>query len=550
MSGRGERAGQGRDGPESSRVSGAEQLGVSQCTSLRFGARSSMLRRMQEFDVGIGAVVVLHGHGDEPAAAREWGRRVAPAGWEVVAPGAPRGDDGQRSWFDTGARGADPDGIERSARKVADLVEQVRGQGRPVAVVGFSQGGAVALCLGLAQCEPDAVAAVCGFLPDVDDDSFLSRVGTDPDAPPLLLVAGRDDEVVPSFLSTDAAAVLASGGRQVTAVVEPGGHEVTSVAADRVRAWIDGALSTGVRVSLALPVDRTSTGPELVSGAAIAELSAAYERFGFDAAYVTDHPAPDDRWLAGGGHQAMEPTVALATAAAATRHLRLHTNVYVLPYRNPFLAAKSLASLDVVSGGRLIVGVAAGYLKPEFRALGVDFDDRTGRLDDALEVLPRIWAEDGLAVDGPGYSSRSVTALPRPWQRPHPPIWVGGNSPAAMRRAVDHAQGWSPFPTPDGVASAVRTSSISNLDELGAALRRAHERCDAIGRTEPLTICFVPFSLQGYLHDPASGLGRLVEEVATLRSMGVDWVALSVPGLARSEIIERSAELAAALELR
>lgn len=509
-----------------------------------------MLRRMQEFDVGIGAVVVLHGHGDEPSAAREWGRRVAPAGWEVVAPGAPRGSDGLRSWFETGSRGADLDGIERSTRKVAELVEQVRGQGRPVAVVGFSQGGALALCLGLAGCRPDAVAAVCAFLPDVDDDSFLGRVGTGVDAAPLLMVAGGDDEIVPSFLSTDAATLLASDGRHVTTVVEPGGHEVTTVAADRVRTWIDGALSSGVKVSLALPVDRTSTGAELVSGDAIAELSAAYERLGFDAAYVTDHPAPDDRWLSGGGHQAMEPTVALATAAAATRKLLLHTNVYVLPYRNPFVAAKSLASLDVVSGGRLIVGVAAGYLKPEFHALGVDFDDRTARLEDALEVLPRIWAEDGLAVDGPGYSSRGVTALPRPWQRPHPPIWVGGNSPAAMRRAVDHAQGWSPFPTPAGVESAVRTSAIADLDQLRVALGRARERCDAIGRTEPLTICFVPFSLQGYLQDPVGGLDALVDEVATLVSMGVDWVALSVPGLVRSEIIDRAAALAAALDLR
>ncbi len=505
---------------------------------------------MREFDVGLGALVVLHGHGDEPATAREWGRRVAPAGWEVAAPGAGRDDDGVRSWFSTGPRGADPAALEDAARKVAELVERFRSTGRPVAVVGFSQGGAVALSLGLVGCRPDAVASICGFLPDVDDDRYLDRLGAGPDDPPLLLVAGSDDEVVPAFLSTDAAAVLAGDGRQVTSVVEPGGHEVTAVAADRVRAWIGAELSRGVKISLGLPVERVSTGAELVSGEAIAELAAAYERLGFAAAYVTDHPAPDDRWLAGGGHQAMEPTVALATAAAATRRLLLHTNVYVLPYRNPFLAAKALASLDVVSGGRLIVGVAAGYLKPEFRALGVDFDDRTARLEDALELLPRIWSEGSVEAEGSGYRAGAVTAEPRPWQRPHPPIWVGGNSAAALRRAVDHAQGWSPFPTAGGMEAAVRTSAIADLDGLRAALERARERCELVGRTEPLTICFVPFSLPAYLHDPTAGLGPLVEEVAALEAMGVDWLALQVPGVVRSEIVEHAAALSAALALR
>lgn len=505
---------------------------------------------MREFDVGLGALVVLHGHGDEPGGAREWGRRLAPSGWEVVAPGAARDADGVRSWFSTGPRGAHVEELQRSAQRVAKLVAQLQATGRPVAVVGFSQGGALALSLGLAGCRPDAVASICAFLPDVDDDAFLDRVGTGPDAPPLLLVAGAEDEAVPAFLSTDAAAVLGSGGRPVTAVVEPGGHEVTSIAANRVRSWLVSQLSRATKVSLGLPVDRVATGAELVSGDAITELAAAYERLGFAAAYVTDHPAPDDRWLAGGGHQALEPTVALATAAAATRRLLLHTNVYVLPYRNPFLAAKALASLDVVSGGRLIVGVAAGYLKAEFRALGAGFDDRTDRLTDALQLLPRIWTEDGLAVEGPGYSARSVTAAPRPWQQPHPPLWVGGNSPAAMRRAVDHAQGWSPFPTAGPMAAATRTSSIGDMDELRAALGRARDRCEEIGRTEPLTICFVPFSLADYTADPVGGLAPLIDEVAELESIGVDWVSLQVPGLARSEVIDHAAALSEALDLR
>jgi probable F420-dependent oxidoreductase len=508
---------------------------------------------MRDFDVGTGVLVALHGHGDEPGSARTWGRRMAPAGWEVVAPGGPAGPDGTRSWFPTGPRGADPEALARSADRIGDLVRQVRGGDRPVVVVGFSQGAALALCLGLSGVQPDAVVSLCGFLPHVGDADWPARIdaepGSGPGRPPTLIVSGADDEVVPAFLGEDAAAFLAQQGREVTAVVLPGGHEVSPAMSDRVRSWIDDLLSPGVRVSLGLPVDRVDTGAELVSGEAIADLSLIYERLGFHAAYVTDHPAPDDRWLAGGGHQAMEPTVALSVAAAATRQLLVHTNVYVLPYRNPFLAAKALASLDVVSGGRLIVGVAAGYLRPEFEALGMGFDDRTDRLEDALGLLPRIWAESALAVEGPGYAARGVTAEPRPRHRPHPPLWVGGNSTAALRRAVRHAQGWSPFPTPGGLEKAVRTSAITSLDDLAARLVQARAMCAEYGRTEPLTVCFVPFSLGAYLQDPVQGLDPLVEEVAALEALGVDWVALAVPGLTRGEVRDRAAALAAGLRL-
>ena len=227
----------------------------------------------------------------------------------------------------------------------------------------------------------------------------------------------------------------------------------------------------------------------------------------------------------------------------------MHTNIYVLAYRNPFLAAKSLASLDVMSGGRLVLGVAAGYLRPEFRALGVDFDTRGELLDEALELLPRIWAEDGVAVEGSGYTSKGVSARPRPLQRPHPPIWVGGNTLSAMRRAVRYGQGWSPFPTPAGLESSARTAAITNLDDLTTRLDRLGELRAEMGREEPLTVCFAPFSGGDYQRDPESTLPAMVDEIRGLESVGVDWVTVGVPGLARSEILDRAAALAAALDL-
>lgn len=500
---------------------------------------------MVDLDFGSGVLVALHGHGDEPSNAREWGRRVAPPGWEVVAPGAPRSEgDAERSWFSTGPRGVDAGELGGAARRIGDVVDRVRRSGRPVVVAGFSQGGALALALGQFGVEPDAVVAFCAFWPEgeLDDPPEPTR----PPAP-VLVLSGAQDEVVPPMFGEDAARSLAASGRPAQSVVVDAGHEVARDAAERAVEWLAEQFHSGARVSLGLPVERVDT--ELAGGHAIAQLASAYERLGFHAAYVTDHPAPDDRWLAAGGHHALEPTVALSVAAAVTRRLRLHTNVYVLGYRNPFLAAKALASLDVVSDGRLIIGVAAGYLRPEFRALGAEFEARGARLDETLELLPSIWSGRTVEGSGDGWTARSVTALPVPVQRPHPPFWVGGNSVAAMRRAVRFGQGWSPFPTPVGAAGALRTASISDASALEARLGRLTELCEEHGRTEPLTTCFVPFSLPGYLSDPIGRRPELVEEVASLASAGIDWVALMVPGRRTGEVVEHAAALAEDLGL-
>ncbi len=125
-----------------------------------------------------------------------------------------------------------------------------------------------------------------------------------------------------------------------------------------------------MRLSLGLETSRSDRPEEFVTAEAIAEMAKAAEAAGFDAVFVTDHPFPDDRWLDGGGHHALDPLVALAFAAAATSTIGLHTNLFVLAYRNPFLSAKGIATLDQLSNGRVILGVGAGYLEPEFAALG------------------------------------------------------------------------------------------------------------------------------------------------------------------------------------
>ncbi len=283
-----------------------------------------------------------------------------------------------------------------------------------------------------------------------------------------------------------------------------------------------------MRYSVGLPVDHVHAVPEFVTADAIAEMAGAVEGAGLDAVYVTDHPAPDDRWLEGGGHQAQDPLVALSFAAAATRRVMLHTHVFVAAYRNPFLAAKGVATLQNLSGGRVLLGVAAGYLRPEFAALGADFDARNDRLDESVRLMRRVWAEDSVQVETDRYVARGVTQLPHP---DPVPIWIGGNSTAAMRRAVELGDGWSPFPNPPMATRALKTPPITNFDELATRLGAARAYTDEVGRTEPLTICFAPFSRD--------------DDLSAFADLGVDWLAVQFDGCrTRAEWLDRLGELA------
>lgn len=281
-----------------------------------------------------------------------------------------------------------------------------------------------------------------------------------------------------------------------------------------------------MRWSLALPTDRADLPEEFVNGPAVAAAARAAQDCGFDAVYVTDHPAPDQRWLDGGGHHALEPMVVLGYAAAVTEKLMLQTNVYIAAYRNPFLAAKSVLSLDLLSGGRAIIGVAAGYLRPEFGALGVEFDERNELLDECIDVMRKAWTEDQVAFEGEHFRSRGVTMRPRPVAQPHPPIWVGGNSKAAIRRAVERGEGWVPFPNPPEASVAVKSPVISSISDLESRIQFARAHSEIVGRSAQLDICFSPFSLE------ASALmrgdnGALIDEVHALEAIGVTWLTVS-----------------------
>jgi probable F420-dependent oxidoreductase len=298
-----------------------------------------------------------------------------------------------------------------------------------------------------------------------------------------------------------------------------------------------------MKFSLQLPTDRVENIAEFGTAEAIAEIAQATEAAGFDASFVTEHPFPTDEWLGGGGHHALDPFVSLAVAASVTDKLLLHTNILVLAYRNPFLTAKAVASLDVVSGGRVIMGAGAGYLEGEFAALGADFANRNDRSDEALIAMKAAWSGESVRFDAPGFEAAGNTMLPAPIQKPHPPIWIGGNSPRAIRRSVDFAQGWSPFPLPAAGAGRTRTSAIESVEDLASGIGRMNEYAEKQGRTEPIDVNFVPFGLHMNTRKvPAED--ALHEQFSALEAAGVTWVTMGLPTRSRGEYLDTLARFA------
>jgi probable F420-dependent oxidoreductase len=292
-----------------------------------------------------------------------------------------------------------------------------------------------------------------------------------------------------------------------------------------------------VRFAVQLPTDRVDAGPELLSAAAVAEMARAAERAGFDAVSVTDHPMPPARWVAAGGHHSLDPFVALSFAAAATARLQLVTHVLVLPYRNPFLVAKSAATLDVLSGGRLVLGVAAGYLEGEFAALGADFAARNERTDEALRALRAAWSGEPVVMSGATFVARGNAQRPAPPPRPGgppgPPLWIGGNAPRAIRRAVELGDGWLPFPAPARLAGHVRTAAMETIADLRAGITRARTHAAETGRSAPLEVGFVPFGFAlGGAAPPTPASVRA--EIAEYADAGVTWLLLPIDAPTRA----------------
>ncbi len=235
-----------------------------------------------------------------------------------------------------------------------------------------------------------------------------------------------------------------------------------------------------MKFTMDIPIGNIAPG-EFQTGSAVAEMAQAMDKAGIDACYLTDHPAPDAAWLHANGHDALDPFSSLAFIAAKTERLMLHTNIVVMAYRNPFLTAKAAATIQVLSGGRLIVGAGAGYQKTEFDALGVDFHKRGKLFDEAIDTIRMAWV--GGAVVKEGMNFNAVGNEPRPIPSPQPPIWIGGGSPAAVKRAALRGDGWSPFFAAPTMTEENQESGIHTVEQLGENIQRIHAMRAEAGRT-------------------------------------------------------------------
>jgi len=221
-----------------------------------------------------------------------------------------------------------------------------------------------------------------------------------------------------------------------------------------------------VRFGIALPQYGPATAESLTRTARQAE------ELGFDDVWVADHiavpvgvPYPPSFLL--------ESLSTLAFVSAVTTRVGLGTSVLVLPLRRPVVAAKQLATIDALAGGRLILGIGAGWLAAEFDACGVPFRERGGLTDEAVDVLRACWADAPASFDGPTVSFTDMKVRPQP-ARPIP-IWVGGTSRPALRRAVERGDGWQGVGVPlRQLANPDRRRYVA-LDDLPATVKRLRE---------------------------------------------------------------------------
>lgn len=274
------------------------------------------------------------------------------------------------------------------------------------------------------------------------------------------------------------------------------------------------------------PMPASGLPPSSELGASVASFAQAAEKAGFDGMALTEHPAPSGKWLTHGGHSSFDPYVALAFCAAVTKQLKLITHLSVLPYRPPLMTAKAAISTDVLSNGRLIVTCGAGYLRSEFAALGVDIEERSALVDEALEVLNQVWANPGeLTAEGRHWTAKGVAFSPPPVTTTAP-LWIGGNGKAAMRRVAQHAVGWAPMIAPETVATTTGSRAITNLGELKVAIRELHEVLVQHGR-DPQTIDICASTSHGELKVDDLDVAAIHAEIDEFADAGVGWLIYS-----------------------
>ena len=258
----------------------------------------------------------------------------------------------------------------------------------------------------------------------------------------------------------------------------------------------------------------------VASPEAIRRFAQRAEHLGYDGIWVSDHIVIPASAVERFGSLFYEPLTVLAFAAACTSRIRLGTTVLILPYRNPLVTAKVLSTLDVLSGGRVTAGMAVGWTEDEFKALGVPFQQRGALSDEYIAAFKALWTQDKPAFHGNYVRFDNIAFEPKPVQKPHIPIWIGGNSKRAIRRAVAHGDCWHP------------TRPL--VGDVKAGMAYLREVCAQRGRDPRSLLIAVRQPLKFYTGAEAAarrrpllgGTQKIIDDLGQYRDAGVQYVVL------------------------
>ncbi len=265
---------------------------------------------------------------------------------------------------------------------------------------------------------------------------------------------------------------------------------------------------------------------------AVPEVAQAIEARGFDSYWVPEHtaiPVHHQSRYAGAADGALpeaffqihDPFIALSTAAAATERIRLGTAICLITQHEPIALAKTIASLDVLSGGRFIFGIGAGWFREEMEPLGTPYEARWKVTEERVRALRALWTEDEAEFHGEHVDFPPLISRPKPVQKPHPPVYIGAGSRWTPQRVVDYAEGWLPHGR--------------NIDALEQGLAAIRELAPSAGR-DPDSIATTVFN-------------ATTEHLAAYERLGVECCVFVLPPLPSSEFIPKLDELAASLPL-
>ena len=283
----------------------------------------------------------------------------------------------------------------------------------------------------------------------------------------------------------------------------------------------------------------------------IRRLARAADEHEYDSVWITDHIvlprktkskypySPDGSLDLEAAQHYLDALTVLSYLAAVTERVALGSSVLILPYRNPVLVAKMIATLDVLSRGRVILGIGVGWMREEFQALNLTtFEERGAATDEYIQILRELWTKDWPTYRGRFYSFDEVRFYPKPVQRPHPPIWIGGHTKAAIRRTALLGDGWHPI--------GLRPPAGLFPDEYAKAVADLRSQAGEAGR-DPRKITLSFRAPLKFTNEAVSGArtpfigskNQIVGDIRTYQGLGVSHMIFDFAGSSVDAILEQ-----------